>query len=284
MVSVQDRITLVRSEADQLQQYLSDLPNTAWERPSACDLWTVADVVGHLTWAADYFMATISNGIKGNQSPVLDWPAPGSLPPAGFADFIAQKAIEARQEFGDGLVSAFFERNSQLQELVSRLTPEELDQPCFSPSAARPARDFVSIRVRELSVHGWDIQSRLETSAGLSEASLPVVLEQVPQWLAGRGLSEYRPPVGRDSARYRLDLAGASSPRFDILATRDGCNLEDASGDPDVTLRWDGEATGLLAYGRLRLESALSRGAAPPLGDQQLAADFQAWLGVALAV
>ena len=278
MESLQDRIRLVSSEAGQLQEYLKSLPKTVWERPSACDRWTVADVVAHLTWAADYFMTTISNGIKGDVSPPGDWPAQGTLSPAGFGEFIAQKAIEARRNLGDRLVQTFHDKNNQLHELLSSLTPEELEQPCYSPQAARPARDYVSTRVRELSVHGWDIQSKLEPTAHLSPASVPVVVEQVPQWLSGKKLGEYRPPAGHDSVRYRLDLAGAGSTHYDILATRDGCGLETFSGEPDVTFQWDGEATGLLAYGRLPLDSLLSRGSESPLGDQQLAGDLLAWL------
>ena len=34
---------------------LSTLLPDAWCRPSACDLWEVRDVVGHLTWMAERF-------------------------------------------------------------------------------------------------------------------------------------------------------------------------------------------------------------------------------------
>ncbi|MCH8281580.1 MAG: maleylpyruvate isomerase N-terminal domain-containing protein [Chloroflexi bacterium] len=50
MVTLQDRVELVRSESERLQSYLQTLPKDAWDRPSACDPWTVADVVGHLVW------------------------------------------------------------------------------------------------------------------------------------------------------------------------------------------------------------------------------------------
>ena len=55
MVTTQDRVSLVKSESDRLKDHLTGLPAEAWSRASACGLWQVRDVVGHLTWAADGF-------------------------------------------------------------------------------------------------------------------------------------------------------------------------------------------------------------------------------------
>ena len=93
---------MVSSEAGQLQEYLGHLPKTAWQRPSACDRWTVADVVAHLAWAAEYFMATISDGIKGDVSLPGDWPARGALSPAGFAELSPKKRLRRGRTWETG--------------------------------------------------------------------------------------------------------------------------------------------------------------------------------------
>ena len=52
MVSVQERIKVVKSESRRLGDYLVALPSDAWTQRSACDLWEARDVVGHLVWVA----------------------------------------------------------------------------------------------------------------------------------------------------------------------------------------------------------------------------------------
>ena len=68
MVTLQDRISLVKSESERLKVYLAGLPSGAWSQASACDLWQVRDVVGHLSWAAEGFAESISRGVQGDAS------------------------------------------------------------------------------------------------------------------------------------------------------------------------------------------------------------------------
>ena len=42
-------VHVLQGEAERLTQSLQTLPPDAWHHPSACDLWDVRDVVGHLT-------------------------------------------------------------------------------------------------------------------------------------------------------------------------------------------------------------------------------------------
>ena len=48
MDTPESRAKLLQSEAEQFKSYLSGLPPEAWGRPSACEGWTVADVVAHV--------------------------------------------------------------------------------------------------------------------------------------------------------------------------------------------------------------------------------------------
>ena len=47
-------VPLVHTEADGLAQFLDTLSADDWQRPSACDLWAIRDLVAHLIWAADF--------------------------------------------------------------------------------------------------------------------------------------------------------------------------------------------------------------------------------------
>ena len=245
-------------------------------------------VLAHLTWASDYFMTTISRGIKGDVSPPDEWPEAGTSQPEFFNGFIAEKAIEARKALGDGLVQEFQARNRRLQELLSSVGPDKLDMPCYGPFAPRTVQQFITTRFQELAVHGWDIQASLEPSTHLSPATVPIVLERIPQWLAGKGLSSFRAPsigpsngpskVGPSTVRYRL--ATQVGPNHDIVATGDSCVVESVGESPDsaadVFLRCDGEAAGLLAYGRVTVDSVFGDGSIQ--GNPTIGNEFLNWL------
>lgn len=279
MTSIPDRINLVHLESQRLNEYLQSLSKSDLEWSSACDLWTVADVIGHLAWATNYFMTAISQGIEGDLSPPEGWPPQGTADPDWFADFIAQRAISERRALGDGLLPVFSERCDEFQALLSKLTPEELQQPCYSPFATRPAQAFVVTRVQELAVHGWDIQSKLETSAHLFSATVPVVWERFPQWLSSKNLAAFGTAATNTApVRYRFALGESGAASYDIVAADGNCGLDTAGGPADVTLRCQGEAAGLLAYGRLPAESVLAEGEVGIEGDVQLASELLAWL------
>jgi len=48
MEALTQRVTLARTEAERLQNYLGTLSPAAWHHPSACAGWEVGDVVAHL--------------------------------------------------------------------------------------------------------------------------------------------------------------------------------------------------------------------------------------------
>ena len=284
MLTAQERVNLVETESRRLEEYLGSLAANAWDHPSKCDLWSVADVLAHLTWASNFFMTAISRGLKGDVSPPPGWPEAGTSGPEFLNRFIGEQAIEARKALGDGLVQEFQSRNHQLQELFSSIGPDELDIPCYGAFAPRNVQSFITGRVQELAVHGWDIQASLEPSVHLFPPTVPIILERIPQWLAGKGLSSFRAPsagpsnVGPSTVRYRL--ATQVGPNHDIVATGDSCVVESVGESPgsdaDVFLRCDGEAAGLLAYGRVNVDSVFGPGSIQ--GDQTLGNEFLNWL------
>ena len=65
MSTVEARRAILQAEFHRLEQYLHTLSPEAWQHPSACAQWTVADVIAHLTggsrshatWIAEAFHA-----------------------------------------------------------------------------------------------------------------------------------------------------------------------------------------------------------------------------------
>jgi uncharacterized protein (TIGR03083 family) len=63
MATLDTHVPIVQTEAESLAQFLDTLSADDWRRPSACDLWTIRDVVAHLIWAADFYTDTLSRGM-----------------------------------------------------------------------------------------------------------------------------------------------------------------------------------------------------------------------------
>jgi hypothetical protein len=55
------RTQLIVAESERLGQYLQTLPRDAWSQRSACQGWTVRDVVGYLVWAAELYAKTVTH-------------------------------------------------------------------------------------------------------------------------------------------------------------------------------------------------------------------------------
>ncbi len=60
LVAVEDRVKLIQAESERQRTYLAGLPADAWDQSSTCDGWTVADVVAHLVWIAQFCADVIS--------------------------------------------------------------------------------------------------------------------------------------------------------------------------------------------------------------------------------
>ena len=71
MTSWEDRVRLLQTESQRFQQYLQGLPDEAWSKQSACDLWQVQDVVAHLIGNAEFYAGTVERGLRGVSSPAV---------------------------------------------------------------------------------------------------------------------------------------------------------------------------------------------------------------------
>ena len=68
MDTIQDRVALVKAESDKLGRFLESLSGQDRGQPSACDGWTVADVVAHLIGGAEMYTEHIFRGLQGTKS------------------------------------------------------------------------------------------------------------------------------------------------------------------------------------------------------------------------
>lgn len=277
MDSPEDRVKVAIAESERLKQYLSTLPPEAWSKPSACDRWEVRDVVAHLAWIAQAYAERIYQTLRGESSPPEGQPAPGSGIAASFSEGNAQRAISRRERLGDYVLSDFNKTTDQLNQMLASLGPQDWDKPHYYVSLGMaPMRFRPDLWISELAMHGWDIRSRLEPEAHLSDESLSVLMDMVPGQLT-RFIFSPGPRLPAP-VRYRFELTGAGASNSDIVVEGDKAGMEPAgTGKADVTFRCDTETFILKAFGRLSTDTAVVADRLTIQGDHRLALEFQRW-------
>lgn len=269
--SSEERIHLLRTETERLEQYLRELPDEAWGHPSACDRWTVADVVAHLTWLSQNYPPRITRALLDDASPdSADHRRLGSgqMDPAEEGD----QAIALRRALGDRLLSEFIVGNKALDQALGKVGPQDWDKLVYRAVGTESLRNLVDVFITERTVHGWDIRSCFDPQASLSLECVPIIVERIAQrprwWSFKEGLAPL--PL-----RYRFEVTSPTSYSVDVVVTEDKQFMEVASSrDAQVTCQTDGETYIMLMYGRITPSQALSDGRVAFEGDQALVTAF----------
>jgi uncharacterized protein (TIGR03083 family) len=283
MAALDTYIPIVHTEADGLAQFLETLSADEWQRPSACDLWAIRDVVAHLIWAADFYTDTVSRGTQGDISRPADRP-PGDAPdPAAMPAYFDQHARRVRDRVGAALLPTFRSSYHALSHLMVGLSPHEWDMPCaFFPhfGGTQPARAFLLLIIQELVIHGWDIRSRFDATATLAVDSLPPVLERIATRFRMPGFAQFPMDAARwPVVRYRFALEADRARSYDVVVEGGKARLVPSENAwAEVTVHCDRATFALLMYKRLTLDPLGAPAPATVEGDPALVAVLDQWL------
>ncbi len=280
MSSWEERAKLLQSESQRFQKYLSELPDDAWSKQSACDLWRVEDVVAHLVGNAEFYAATVERGLQGEFEPPEGRPVAGMGHPSRGAAGTAEGAIANRKRLGGELLSTLEARTNHLTQLLSGLSLEDQAKPCYHPGGIVPAGNFVDLRFKELALHQWDIRSALEPGAGLAPGSMPSMVVLLTKSFASGSIrwAFWPGPALDQPVRYRFDVPEPAAFKADIVVEGDRFRFEESSADPaDINFRCDTGTLALMMYGRLDALAAISKGKLEVEGNGGLAAQFGQW-------
>ena len=271
MTTSEELSELVRSESARLLEYFQCLSPSDWETQSACDAWSNADVVAHMVMAVDMFSGNIERGANGDSTPPEGMGPPQETDLAARMAANATRAVAMRESLGDSLVESFGQNCQRLGALLDSMGPEDWDKPCYHPAAMLTVSRYMNLRLAEMSVHEWDIRSRLEGSAKLPDAVVPAVIDLLPGFVVGR---LFQPGASiAQASRFRFNLTDGAS--HDIVAGGGELRMEPSVGDvADVTFTCSGSTFALLAYGRFTVEEAVASGDIAVEGDRELAAQF----------
>jgi hypothetical protein len=146
-------------------------------------------------------------------------------------------------------------------DLFRRVQAHSMTKPAWSPYGNWTVAMFVSARVSELALHGWDIHVSLDHAAKVREQLLPFLVHFYLQ----TGKRFFKPDDELDGI-YRFELQGSHAWTTRVFNGKmEYGPLEPA---PDATIRTDANAFLLLTTCRLKLEQLEHRGLLTIEGDR----------------
>ena len=256
-----------------LEAFLNGLSPDDLARHSACEGWTVADVVGHLVERGQPIPDQIERGLVGDLSPT---PGVSTAPPTSEDQFrvdLDRAAVSLRKELGDGLLGEFSRVNREFDRVLEMVGADDWEKPCYHRLRPETVRSKVDIRIAELAMHEWDIHWALDPNATLAEDSLPGLVNA-----SGRAVRRaFRADPSRDRAvRYRFELSGPGATSLDVALAPEGATFEigATAPSPDVVFQCSTGTYSMLIFGRLKLGPAMEQGLIEAQGVGQLIREF----------
>lgn len=273
-MSIRSQVEVARAATELFRDDLASLTPAEWETPRACGEWSVVDVAGHVARGGELYASWIRRALEG----ITD-------PPAGAA-FVVDRAAGSegvlrlsrayRQALGDRVLEGFERTGLALIELFESLRPADWRRPTFHPVGVIPIEKLLGWRIAELSLHRWDVLSRLGREASLPDGSHEPIVDWLPLWL--RLCFEARQPLA-EPRRYLFVLG---SPLLRLLKLRilgDRFDL-DPEGDEiqaDAVLTTDPETFILLLMGRRAWQPALEDSSVLVGGSLEAADELPGW-------
>jgi uncharacterized protein (TIGR03084 family) len=145
----QDPIAALAAEEDRLEEILSSLGPEEWEHASACEGWSVADVVLHLAQTEEAVRASVEGG---------EFAAPPVADAATIDDLMAGWVGAER----GGSPSTVFERwRKARREALDALKAAPADQPVAWAAAPLRPKTLATTRLSEHWIHAMDIAGPL---------------------------------------------------------------------------------------------------------------------------
>ena len=277
-----DRVAILRQEVADFKERVAALSPKDWDKPSACQGWSVADAVAHIVGQA--FAFTVTRGLQGDFSPPTGAPPVTEHNEDDFARNIFQRAFNTRSEVGDRLQEILFQRLDEAVEVFDGVGADEWEKQCYWPPGPEPVRVMLDMRISELSMHAWDVCSRFDPDYRLSDGSVRVLMDTVPR--AVRRAFRPDPALPRPIS-FRFVIDRPLSVSYDLEFSSEGSALRQTQDEriggqdssvpatlPDVTFRCDGETYVMVMYGRTTPEHAMASGRLTWEGDEGLALGF----------
>ena len=255
-----------------IEEFLGAITAEDLSRQSACEGWTVADVVGHLVERGRPIPDQIERGLTGDLSPS---PGVSDDPPANEDQFridLDLRAVALRKELGDRLLEEFARVNREFERVLALVADDDWEKPCYHRLRPETVRSKVDIRIAELAMHEWDMRWALDRHAVVAEESLAGLVNA-----SGRAVRRaFRAdPARARTVRYRFSLSGPSVESVDVILSAQGASFEiGAASRPDAVFICSSATYSMVIFGRWKLDAAIVEGLITVEGDSNLVQGF----------
>jgi uncharacterized protein (TIGR03083 family) len=258
-----DPVQLIAQEQVRLLAELKKLPEPAWRQMSHCEGWTNARVVAHLTSSADFYTKSVTKGVRGDALPP-SIPGGQRLTVEQWRARSAARQEELAEKPARELQALFDQAGTALVDVLRRVAPHNMTKPAWHPRGTWTIAMFVSSRVFELALHGWDVHVSLNPQARIRELLQPFLVHL--QLQLGKRSFAADPEL---DGLYRFELVGSLAWTTRVFNGKmDHGPLEPA---PDATIRTDANHLLLLTSGREALPELEERGMLKIEGDRERA-------------
>ena len=255
-----------------IEDFLRTLTADDLARQSACEGWTVGDVVGHLIERGDPLPDQIERGLAGDLSPTPGFTDDPPISEDQFRMILDRRAVELRQELEDGLLAEFGRVNGEFNRVLNLVQPDDWGKLCFHRLRLETVRSKADIRIAELAMHEWDMRWALDPAAELAEDSLPGLVNA-----SGRAVRRaFRADPERTRAvRYRFVLSGLTAASVDVVLATEGASFEiEVEAQPDVVFNCASATYAMIIFGRWKLPDVIENGKLTVEGDRELIDEF----------
>jgi uncharacterized protein (TIGR03083 family) len=249
-------LRVVRDEAEQLFT-LAEQPG-AWEAPTACEQWTVRDVVGHLIDTTEGYFKSFDLARSG-----ADTPQAYGL--AGMHARAGEEATTFRELSQAEAMERVREDLDKLMGILEPLSAEEwtgLIVPHFYMGPV-PAFFYAAGQLMDYGVHSWDIRQGTGESHGISgDAADLLVPFMFVLWQ-----STIKPDADLTPFTVGLNITGRNGGGYRVSIGDQGMQFEQGSTDDlPAVIDFDAGSMVLTTFGRIN--------AGTVRGDRALAERF----------
>jgi uncharacterized protein (TIGR03084 family) len=215
---MQDILTAVREQHDELAGFLAPLDGEDWQRPSPCDGWSVADVVLHLCQTDDMAIASLDGRYVEHLASMT------GAGPARDVDDGADRLVAAeRGQPGEAVRERWATGASRLRAALADADAHARVQ---WVAGELSVQTLATTRLAECWIHTGDVADglglarepapRIRHIARLAWRTLPYAFTRAGQSLSGPVAFELRGPGGEEWD-YRPDEEATTVVRGDAL-------------------------------------------------------------------
>jgi uncharacterized protein (TIGR03083 family) len=190
---------------ERLDKLCADFTEAEWKTPTALPGWTVQDCLSHVVGTERMIMGDAPPDVSIAHLEHVRNP---------FAE-IVEVWVEARRALsGAEVLSEFRQQIPRRLDQLRSMSPDEMNEPTWSPLGEVPYRDFMKVRVFDCWMHEQDIRRALDRPGHLDGPVVDTALERIR---AALGFVVGKKAAASQGSSVVFDLHGCPQPTIAVV-------------------------------------------------------------------